>query len=201
MPANSTRPISPMAASSTSTIAKGRIVQHRHQRGDARRRRDRRADAQEPPADGRHRPAPTRTTSRRKRVRRSVRSTTTRSCSADSRSRWCWPRIRRPRATRPRWCAWNTKRRRTSPTCMRSATKPIVRSSTPPTSRAATPTKALAAAAVRHEARILHSDRASQPDGIVRLHRDRGTATASSRSTTRPRACRTCSAISAACSR
>ena len=48
--------------------------------------------------------------------------------------------------------------------------------------------------------RIFHSDRASQPDGAVCLDRGRGTAAASSRSTTRPRACRMCSAICAACS-
>ena len=48
--------------------------------------------------------------------------------------------------------------------------------------------------------RIFHPGRASQPDGAVRRDRRSGTATASSRSTTRPRACRTCSATSAACS-
>ena len=48
--------------------------------------------------------------------------------------------------------------------------------------------------------RILRSDRASQPDGALCLDGDLRRTTASSRSTTRRKACRTSSAISAACS-
>ena len=48
--------------------------------------------------------------------------------------------------------------------------------------------------------RILRADRAPQSDGAVRHDRDRGTAAASSRSTTRRRACRTSSATLSASS-
>ena len=51
---------------------------------------------------------PTRTMSRRKRDHPIARSTTTGSCSTDSRSRWCWPRIGRPRVSRLRWSGSNT---------------------------------------------------------------------------------------------
>ena len=48
--------------------------------------------------------------------------------------------------------------------------------------------------------RVFRADRAPQPDGALCLDGGLRSRTASSRSTTRPRACRTCTTISAACS-
>ena len=61
----------------------------------------------------------------RKKVRRSARSTTTRSCSAASRSHWCWPRSGRSPASRRRWCASNTRSSRTAPICSPGAIGPL----------------------------------------------------------------------------
>ena len=72
----------------------------------------------------------------RRAARRFVRSTTTRSCSTASRSRWCSPRSGRSRASRRRWCRSNTRRKPTPPTCMPALDK--ASSSRNPTSRAAT---------------------------------------------------------------
>ena len=84
-------------------------------------------------------------------ARRSVRSTTTGSCSTASRSRWCWPRSGRSRASRHRWCGSNTSKKRTSPICTRSASK-AVRRREARASRAAMPRRRLRRPTVRHEA-------------------------------------------------
>ena len=141
------------------------------------------------------------------RARRSGRCTTTRSCSAASRSRWWSPKSRRSRASRRRWSGWNTRRKRTSRTCIASAMRPSalrLRKSGRDPVRAAEAARRRRAGARRSRGaprgRVLRPDRASQPDGAVCLDGDLRGRTASSRSTTRPRACRTCSAICAACS-
>ena len=107
-------------------------------------------------------------------ARRSGRSTTTRSCSAASRSRWCWPRTGRPRASRPRWCASSTTRRRTPPTCTRSATRPFAGRRQLRTEAARRRRQGLCGGRRAPRGRILHPDRASQPDGAVCLDRDLG---------------------------
>ena len=138
-----------MAMSSKSTIAKGRIGAST----PARRCASPASSTCSPIRTGRRWPTtttPTRTMSRRKRARPFARSTTTRSCSTDSRSRWCWPRIGRPRASPPRWCGSNTKKSRTSRICMRSASKAFVVEK--PEKPRGDAEKAFAAADVRHEA-------------------------------------------------
>ena len=98
---------------------------------------------------------PTRMTSRQRKARPTARSTTTKSCSADSRSRWCWPRTGRPRASPPRWCGLNTGRRLKARTCSRDAAVQVepTWADTPLINRAATPSCPLRRAAkVRHGA-------------------------------------------------
>ena len=139
---------------------------------------------------------PTRTKSRRKKARPIARSTTTGSFSADSRSRWCWPRIGKPRASPLRWSASNTRRSPTSPICTRNAARPLP--STARRSRAAMPRRPL-----RPPPCATRPNISFRPSTTIRWNcspRRRCGTTASSRSTTRRRACRTCSNISAACS-
>ncbi len=140
---------------------------------------------------------PTRTTSHRRRDRPIARFTTTGSCSTDSRSRWCWPRIGKRRVSPLRWCGSNTGKSRTSPICKRSATRPS--SSKSPRSRAAMPRRRS-----RRPIRATRPSISSRPSTTIRWNcspRRRSGTTASSRSTTRRKACRTCSNIFAACSR
>ena len=151
-PPSSTSPGLAYGSVVASTIAKGRIARHRHQRGAARRRRARRAHPREPPAHGGQRQG---LQGRRgaRAARRSGRSTTTRSCSTASRSRWSSPRTGRSRASRRRWCGSNTRRkphvtdlhaparRRPSSIARSSAAKPRGDAE-----------QAFAAADVRHEA-------------------------------------------------
>ena len=94
---------------------------------------------------------PTRTMWRRRKARRSVRSTTTRSCSAASRSRWCWPKTGRPRASPPRWCESSMTSRASRHRPARAASiRPL--SVEKPEKPRGDADKAFAAAAVRHEA-------------------------------------------------
>ena len=80
-----------------------------------------------------------RTKSRRRMAPRSVRSLTTGSCSAASRSPWCWRRIGKPPATRPRWLISSMRSRPSPPTSTSSAIRPLWSRS--PRSRVATPTR------------------------------------------------------------
>ena len=117
----------------------------------ARRRRARRADPREPAADGATPTRPIRTTWRRT-VRRSGRSTTTRSCSTASRSRWSSPKT----AETARFAAIAGARRirdrapRHGPARTRQSPRPIVVKK--PAEAARRCRQGLAAAAVRHEA-------------------------------------------------
>ena len=83
------------------------------------------------------------------RARRSVRSTTTRSCSTDSRSRWCWPKTGRPRASPP---ARARRVRSGSPRHRLAAQRGEAFALESPTKPRGDAAKAFAAAAVRHEA-------------------------------------------------
>ena len=170
---------------------------HRRRRSAEGPRRARRSHPREPAAHGGQRQGLSRRCRAREGLAVSVRSTTTRSCSTASRSPWCWPRTGRPPATPPRWCASNTRRRITSPTCTRRRAR---RSwSRSPRSRAAMPRRRL-----RPRRCATRPNISSRSSTTIRWScsppRWCGTATASSRSTTRRRACRTCSAICAACS-
>ena len=84
-------------------------------------------------------------------ARRSVRSMTTRSCSAGSRSRWCWPRTGRPRASPPRWSTSNMKRSPASPISHAQRDRPFVVEEAREAARRRRQ-GAIAAADVRHEA-------------------------------------------------
>ena len=114
---------------------------------------------------------PTATMSAPEEARPSARSMTTGSSSTASRSPWSWPRIWRSRASPPHWCASNTRRKRHVTDLHRSATGRS-RSSRQEAAEAPArrlPRKALAAARGAPRGRILHSGRAPQPDGAVRL--------------------------------
>ena len=141
---------------------------------------------------------PTRTTSGRNKVRRFARSTMSGSGSAGNRSRSSSPKNGKSRASPPRWCASNIRRKNLTPICRRNATMPS--RSRSPKSHAATPAKpsppppCVTRRSISFRARtIIRWNCSPRPRS--------GRATASSRSTTRPRACRTCSAICAAYSR
>ena len=113
---------------------------------------------------------PGRTMSRRRRARRFGRSMTTRSSSAASRSRWCWQRNGKSRATRVAG-ERRMKGRPSSPTCTSSATRRLSLRSL--TNRTATPTS-LCGSRGAAPGRVFYPDRTSQPDGIVCLHGDLG---------------------------
>ncbi len=145
---------------------------HRRKRGAARRRRARYLDPRAPAAHGRQSRKPTGTTSGRKKARRSVRSTTTGSCSAVSRSRWSWPRNGKSPASPPRWCASNTRSEKSVTDLQAERDKAFtVKKPEKPRGKA---DKAYAAAAVRHEAEYFIPSEYPQSDGIVRLDRDLG---------------------------
>ena len=146
-------PASPMAASSTSTIAKGRIA--RIDASEALRvegvldvltheNRPPMADTDEAYKDD---VAPDRLA-----VPAALRRQDHVQRPADRAG--ASPRTGRSRASPPRWCAWNTTQKRTSPTCIararRGRSHPI-ETIAPPKPRGDAE-KALAAAAVRHEA-------------------------------------------------
>ncbi len=140
---------------------------------------------------------PTRTMSRRKKDRPIARFTMAGSCSTDSRSRWCWPRIGKQHVSPLRWYGSNTGKSRTSRICKRSAAKHS--SSRSPRSRAEMPRRRL-----RRPIRATRLSISSPPSTTIQWSyspRRRSGTTASSRSTTRRKACRTCSDICAACSR
>ena len=109
-------------------------------------------------------------------ARRSARSTTTRSCSTGSRSRWWSPKSGRLRASPPRWCAIEYE-------AEASVTDLHARLAEAYRGRQARQAarrcgESLCGRRRAPRGRIFHSDRASQPDGVVCLDRGRGTATA-----------------------
>ena len=190
-------PGSPMAASSRrpSPRAASRASMRAKPSGS------RACSASSPMKTGRPWPRPTRATrtmSPRRRVRRSARSTTTRCCSAASRLRWSWRRSGKSPSLRLRSCVSNTSRRRMSRIFSPNAIG--LSSSRSPRSRAAMRRRLMPPPPCATRRNI-----SFRPNTIIRWSfmppPRSGTAAASSPSTTRPRACRTCSATCAACSR
>ena len=154
---------------------------HRCKRGPERRGRDRRADARESSAPW---PPPIKhiKTTWRPQDRHSARSTTARSCSAATDRARRRGRSRKSRASPHPWCAWPTRRKHPSRICSsrRGQAFPLEpeafrsRRCSRRRSRAVMPRETLAAAAVRHDSRILHSGRASQSDGALCFDSDLG---------------------------
>ena len=175
---------------------------HRAHRRKRRRCASKACSTSSPTSTGRAWPAnrkPTRTTSGRKTARRFVRSTMTRSCSAVSRSRWSWPRNGKSPASPPRWCASNTQKQKSVTDLQAERDKAFaVKKPEKPRGKA---DKAYAARRRAPRGGLFHSERVSTIRWNCTPRPRSGKAAASSRSTTRPRACRTCSTICAACSR
>ena len=146
---------------------------HRRQRGAARRRRARRADARKSAAAWRAPIAAYKDDVAPEEARRSARSTTTRSCSAASRSRWCSPRSGRSRASPRRSCASNTRRSALRHRPAGAARQGLRRAEKPEKPRG-NAEQGLCGGRRAPRGRILHPDRASQSDGIVRLDGDLG---------------------------
>ena len=112
------------------------------------------------------------------RRRRSGRSTTTRSISAASRSRWSSPRPSKRRATRPRWSR-STTSAEPHDTDLRTCAGRTLRAASEASgfrrrSQRGDAEAAFAEAPVQGRRRVSPRRRAPQPDGDARHHRDLG---------------------------
>ena len=166
------------AASSSSTIANGRITHDRRRRGAAVPGVLTVLTHENRPPHGRHRRAYKETCAGRLAVPAAVRRQDP--CSTASRSRWSSPR---PGVARYRGVAGagriRSEQHRHGRFC--SASAPRLRAPgsdreqlAPPKTARRCRDEALAASAVRHRGRILRPDRAPQPDGAARHDRGMG---------------------------